>query len=112
MKQKQENPYYENPRFKEKDIYEDILEETDYAKKERKYKKLQKILFGEETFDEKMLRYEKEKELYGKETWDQTMERYEKTVSENRIKKQQQKEQEFKDRNKDIFSLKLSPFDM
>ena len=111
IKQRQENPDYENPRFKEKDIYENILEENDYSKKERKYKKLQEILFGQETFDDWVHRCDKEKEIYGKETWDQKIERYEKTVSEIRMKKQQKKEQEFKDRNKDTFSLKLSSFD-
>ena len=113
-KQRKENPSYENPRIKEKDIYEDILEEDEYSKrfwKYKKYEKLQEKLFGKETIEDWKKRIEKEKELYGNEDWELKMERYEKIDLDRKIKKQLEKEKEFQERNKNIFCLKLSIFD-
>ena len=113
-KQRKENPYYENPRFKEKDIYEDILEEDVYSKrrwKYRKYEELQEKLFGKEDLEDWKKRYDKEQEIYGEESWEQKMERYEKTDLDRRIKKQQEKEKEFRERNRATFNSKLSVFD-
>ena len=106
-KQKNANPNYENPRFKEKIrmVYEDKYAQRRW--KARKEVEMEKELFGEESYREQEKRYEQEKEINGEETWEERVTRYKKLYDEKKSTEQKLKENKFLERNKnDTYNLK------